>query len=71
MLLVHQRLGEGRLVALVVAEAAVAEHVDDDGLLELLAELGRDLGGDRPRLPGSSPFTWKIGASTIFATSDG
>ena len=41
-LLVHQRLGEGRLVALVVAEAPVAEHVDDDVLLEGLAELGRD-----------------------------
>ena len=28
--LVHQRLGERRLVAFVVAEAPVAEHVDDD-----------------------------------------
>ena len=43
--LVHQRLREGRLVALVVAEAAVAEHVDDHRLVELLPELGRDLGG--------------------------
>ncbi len=43
-LLVHQRLGEGRLVAFVVAEAAIAEHVDDDRLVELLPELGRDLG---------------------------
>ena len=43
--LVHQRLGEGRLVALVVAEAPVAEHVDDHRLVELLAELGGDLGG--------------------------
>ena len=43
--LVHQRLGERRLVAFVVAEAPVAEHVDDDGMLELLPELGRDLGG--------------------------
>ena len=42
---IHQRLGEARLVAFVVAEAAVAEHVDDDGLAEALAELGRDLGG--------------------------
>src|SRR5262245_4094959 len=30
-LLVHQWLGERRLVALVVAEAPVTEHVDDDG----------------------------------------
>ena len=44
--LVHQRLGERRLVALVVAVAAVAEHVDDDRLLEFLPELGRDLGGE-------------------------
>ena len=38
-----------RLVALVVAEAAIAEHVDDDGLVELLPELGRDLGGEDDR----------------------
>jgi hypothetical protein len=44
--LVHQRLGERRLVAFVVAVAAIAEHVDDDGLLEFLPELGRDLGGE-------------------------
>jgi len=42
--LVHRRLGEQRLVGLVVAEAAVAEHVDDDRFLEPLAELGGDLG---------------------------
>ena len=42
--LVHQRLREHRLVGLVVAVAPVAEHVDDDRLLELLAELGGDLG---------------------------
>ena len=48
--LVHQRLGERRLVALVVAEAPVAEHVDHDRMLELLPELGRDLGGEHHRL---------------------
>ena len=48
--LVHQRLGERRLVALVVAEAAVAEHVDDHRLVELLPELGGDLGGVDHRL---------------------
>ena len=48
--LVHQRLGERRLVAFVVAVAAIAEHVDDDRLLELLPELGRDLGGVDHRL---------------------
>ncbi len=50
--LVHQRLGEGRLVALVVAEAPVAEHVHNHRLVELLAELGGHLGGidDRFRI---------------------
>ena len=43
-LLVHDRLGERRLVALVVAVAAVAEHVDDDVLAERLAEIERQLG---------------------------
>ena len=42
--LIHQRLGEGRLVGLVMAVAAVAEHVDDHRLAEALAELGGDLG---------------------------
>jgi hypothetical protein len=42
---IHQRLGERRLVAFVVAEAAIAEHVDDDVFAELLAEFGGDLGG--------------------------
>ena len=40
---VHQRLREARLVALVVAEAAVAPHVDDDVAIEALAELDREL----------------------------
>ena len=44
-LLVHQRLGEARLVAFIVAVAAIAEHVDDDRLLEFLPELDRDLRG--------------------------
>ncbi len=44
--LVHQRLGEARLVTLVVAEAAVAPHVDDDVALELLAVLDRQLAGE-------------------------
>jgi hypothetical protein len=45
---VHERLGEARLVALIVAVAAVAEHVDHDILVELLPELERELdGGDR------------------------
>ena len=48
--LVHQRLGECRLVALVVTEAAIAEHVDHDRMLELLPELGRDLRGVDHRL---------------------
>ena len=39
---VHDRLGEGRLVRLVVAVAAIAEDVDDHVLLEAVAELGGD-----------------------------
>ena len=38
---VHDRLGEARLVDLAVAASAVAEHVDDDVLLERLPELIR------------------------------
>ena len=41
---VHQGLGEGRLVALVVAMPAVAEHVDHDVFFEGLPELRRDPG---------------------------
>ena len=49
-LAVHQRLGERRLVGLVVAVPPVAEHVDDDILVELLPELGGDLADVRHRL---------------------
>ncbi len=48
--LVHQRLGEGRLVALVVAVAAVAEHIDHHRLAEPLAEFRRHLRDMRHRL---------------------
>ena len=47
---VHQRLGEHGLVALVVPEPAVAEHVDDHVAVEPLAELGGDAGGVDDRL---------------------
>ena len=47
---------------------AVADHVDDDVLVELLAELVGQLGDPDARL-GSSPLTWKIGAWIIRATS--
>src|SRR3546814_16874566 len=40
--LVHQRLGRGRLVGLVVAVAAVADQVDDHVLAEALAEVERE-----------------------------
>src|SRR4029079_10966066 len=43
---IHLRLGEARLVALIVAEAAVAPHVDDDIAVEALAELGRHLAAE-------------------------
>src|SRR5438105_6397165 len=39
---IHQRLGEGGFIALVVSEAAIAEHVHDDIFVEQLAELDRD-----------------------------
>ena len=42
--LVHLRLRERGLVALVVAVAAVADQVDDDVLVERLAELEREAG---------------------------
>ena len=48
--LVHLRLGERGLVALVVAEAAVADHVDDDVLAERLAEVERHLHDAHARL---------------------
>ncbi|MND53740.1 hypothetical protein D3C80_447860 [compost metagenome] len=50
--LVHLRLRERRLIAFVMAEAAVAEHVDDDRLVELHPVFGRDLGriGNRFRI---------------------
>jgi hypothetical protein len=51
-----------------VAVAAVADHVDDDVFLELLAEVEGDL-GPRMQASGSSPLTWKIGACTMRATS--
>ena len=43
--LIHQRLGKGRLVGLVMPMPPVTEHVDDDRLAEMLAVLGGDLGG--------------------------
>ena len=42
--LVHQRLRVARVVALVVTVAAVAQHVDDDVLVEALAVLERQPG---------------------------
>ncbi len=49
-LLVHDRLGERRLVPFVVAVAAVADHVDDDVLTELLAEVEGQFGDMDDRL---------------------
>ena len=42
---VHQRLRVARVVAFVVAVLAIADHVDDDVLLELLAVVEGDLDG--------------------------
>ena len=49
-LLVHDRVGEHRLVAFVVTKPAVAEDVEHHVLAELLAELGGDPGGVDHRL---------------------
>jgi hypothetical protein len=38
-----KRLGEAGLVAFIMAEAAVAPHVDHDIAVECLAEFDRDL----------------------------
>jgi succinyl-CoA synthetase alpha subunit len=47
---IHERLGEARLVTLIVAEPAIAPHVDDDVALERLAILDRELAGEGHRL---------------------
>src|SRR5450631_1246197 len=44
-LLVHDWLGETWLIALVMAEAAIAKHVDHDRLMKFLSKLDRDLRG--------------------------
>ena len=41
---IHQRLGVAGIVALVVTMSAVADHVDDDVLLELLSILEGEFG---------------------------
>ena len=49
---VHDRLGEHGLIALIVPEATIAEHVDNDVLAEFLAILSGHFGsiGDRFRV---------------------
>ena len=47
---IHDRLGERRLVAFVVAEPPIAEHVDDHRLMEFLPVFGRNLGAEHDRL---------------------
>ena len=47
--LVHQGLRERRLIALVVPVTAIAEHVNDNGVLEFLPKLGRHFGGKHHR----------------------
>ena len=41
---VHQRLSDGWFIGLVVAVTAITDHVDNDILIEGLAEFDRDLG---------------------------
>ena len=47
---IHDRLGERGLVAFIVAEPPIAEHVDDHGLMELLPIFSRHLGAEDDRL---------------------
>ena len=67
--LVHERLRVGRLVALVVAEAPVADEVDDDVVAEPLAERHRQRIAEIAA-SGSSAFTWMIGVSKPLARSE-
>ena len=62
-------LGERGFVAFVVAVLAVAVHVDDDVLVERLAELDGQLGDVQAPLRGLRALTWKIGTWIILATS--
>jgi len=61
--LVEVGLGEERLVALVVAVAAVADDVDDDVAAELPARKSMAMRAASATAIGSSPFTWRTGAS--------
>ena len=47
--LVHHRIGERRLIAFVMSVTAIAEHVDDDRLVEFLPVFDRNLGGKHYR----------------------
>ena len=46
---IHQRLGEAGLVTLVMAEAAVAPHIDDDIAAKGLAIIDGELAGESHR----------------------
>ena len=41
--LIHPRLRQRRFIAFIVAVTAITDHVDDDVLMELLAEVVGDL----------------------------
>ena len=60
-LLVHQRLRERRLVALVVAVAAVADQVDQEVAAEARAVVARPARAASRQATGSSALTWTIG----------
>lgn len=47
---VHQRLGQRRIISLVVSAFAVADHVDDNVLVEPLSEVERQRGHSDTRL---------------------
>ena len=65
---VHGRVGHRRVVAFVVPAPAVAQHVDDDVLLNFCRKSTASF-ATHTQASGSSPLTWKIGAPIIFATS--
>ena len=64
----HQRLRVGGLVGLVVAEAAVADHVDDDVAAPALA-VGHRQPDRAEQASTSSALTWMIGTLKPFAMS--
>jgi hypothetical protein len=65
---VAQRLGDGGVVDFAVAVAAIADEVDDDVGVELVAVFGGEA-AMRTTASGSSALTWKMGMGRRLARS--